>query len=180
MSHKRLQGEHEPTGAAAAGGVAGPPHGILRQPLVLAAVVVLLASIVLSTGAIAITRAVGPWELTKPWVISVVILMGGLAALVRPEMRVLNWLVAIAMVGSAAWALPRLPFHLVYLGGWHAVDLGLAFWVYFITPCAFLTASFLRRPVKGAGRCQQCGYDLTGNESGVCPECGTKTEQSHA
>lgn len=23
------------------------------------------------------------------------------------------------------------------------------------------------------GHCQSCGYDLTGNESGVCPECGT-------
>ena len=23
------------------------------------------------------------------------------------------------------------------------------------------------------GHCQQCGYDLTGNVSGVCPECGT-------
>jgi hypothetical protein len=23
------------------------------------------------------------------------------------------------------------------------------------------------------GRCAQCGYDLTGNISGVCPECGT-------
>ena len=22
-------------------------------------------------------------------------------------------------------------------------------------------------------RCENCGYDLTGNESGVCPECGT-------
>ena len=22
--------------------------------------------------------------------------------------------------------------------------------------------------------CHKCGYDLTGNESGVCPECGTK------
>jgi hypothetical protein len=22
------------------------------------------------------------------------------------------------------------------------------------------------------GRCPECGYDLTGNESGVCPECG--------
>jgi hypothetical protein len=26
-----------------------------------------------------------------------------------------------------------------------------------------------RRP----GACRQCGYDLTGNTSGVCPECGT-------
>lgn len=23
-----------------------------------------------------------------------------------------------------------------------------------------------------AGHCQHCGYDLTGNTSGVCPECG--------
>jgi len=23
------------------------------------------------------------------------------------------------------------------------------------------------------GHCQKCGYDLTGNVSGVCPECGT-------
>lgn len=25
----------------------------------------------------------------------------------------------------------------------------------------------------GPGQCQQCGYDLTGNLSGVCPECGS-------
>ncbi|MCC6359140.1 MAG: hypothetical protein IT450_10365 [Phycisphaerales bacterium] len=23
-----------------------------------------------------------------------------------------------------------------------------------------------------AGHCEKCGYDLTGNQSGVCPECG--------
>ena len=26
------------------------------------------------------------------------------------------------------------------------------------------------------GCCQGCGYDLTGNESGVCSECGTEAE----
>jgi len=25
------------------------------------------------------------------------------------------------------------------------------------------------------GACAACGYDLTGNESGVCPECGNAT-----
>lgn len=25
-----------------------------------------------------------------------------------------------------------------------------------------------------AGHCRSCGYDLTGNVSGVCPECGTR------
>lgn len=27
------------------------------------------------------------------------------------------------------------------------------------------------------GLCFRCGYDLTGNVSGVCPECGTPTPQ---
>lgn len=30
-----------------------------------------------------------------------------------------------------------------------------------------------RRPRPGC--CRRCGYDLTGNRSGVCPECGTPT-----
>lgn len=29
-----------------------------------------------------------------------------------------------------------------------------------------------RRSRRSAGMCHNCGYDLTGNESGVCPECG--------
>ena len=27
-----------------------------------------------------------------------------------------------------------------------------------------------------AGHCKKCGYNLTGNTSGVCPECGTPSE----
>ena len=39
-----------------------------------------------------------------------------------------------------------------------------------------------RRPPKG--HCQRCGYDLTGNVTGVCPECGSRairksTNSSH-
>jgi hypothetical protein len=30
----------------------------------------------------------------------------------------------------------------------------------------------MRRGRYGPGRCGGCGYDLQGNESGVCPECG--------
>jgi hypothetical protein len=29
----------------------------------------------------------------------------------------------------------------------------------------------------GAGHCRNCGYDLSGNESGRCPECGSETFQ---
>ncbi len=30
-----------------------------------------------------------------------------------------------------------------------------------------------RRRVPDPGKCRRCEYDLTGNVSGVCPECGT-------
>jgi hypothetical protein len=33
-----------------------------------------------------------------------------------------------------------------------------------------------RRDRRATGRCAECGYDLHGNVSGVCPECGTKVE----
>ena len=29
-----------------------------------------------------------------------------------------------------------------------------------------------------AGNCGNCEYDLTGNESGVCPECGTEIKKT--
>ena len=38
-------------------------------------------------------------------------------------------------------------------------------------PTAYLFYRDRRHP---PGHCQRCGYDLTGNESGVCPECGTE------
>ncbi len=31
----------------------------------------------------------------------------------------------------------------------------------------------LRRKRHERGHCERCGYDLTGNTSGVCPECGS-------
>jgi hypothetical protein len=32
----------------------------------------------------------------------------------------------------------------------------------------------------GKGRCRQCGYDLTGNVGGVCPECGKQVDGPEA
>lgn len=34
------------------------------------------------------------------------------------------------------------------------------------------------RPHKPPGSCHQCGYDLSGNVSGVCPECGNPIPSS--
>ena len=50
-----------------------------------------------------------------------------------------------------------------------------------VGPCVLITSSLLilrrwqshRRP---AGHCKRCRYDLTGNQSGTCPECGLECE----
>lgn len=34
-----------------------------------------------------------------------------------------------------------------------------------------------RRERLASGQCENCGYDLTGNVSGRCPECGTEIKR---
>jgi hypothetical protein len=49
-----------------------------------------------------------------------------------------------------------------------------------LLPLVFCLAYRPRARWHQKGRCAQCGYDLTGNASGVCPECGTKIAQPEA
>ena len=54
----------------------------------------------------------------------------------------------------------------------------------FVLSASYPAIAFIRGPLRrwrrrrraAAGHCQECDYDLTGNVSGVCPECGTKIE----
>src|SRR5687768_14918702 len=46
-----------------------------------------------------------------------------------------------------------------------------------ILPVAWL-ARRIKRPQPG--HCRACAYDLTGNVSGTCPECGTPTPDFHS
>jgi hypothetical protein len=51
-------------------------------------------------------------------------------------------------------------------------------WVFLIAPVAWLVLCIRslmarRQPDRWVGACRKCGYNLTGNISGVCPECGT-------
>jgi hypothetical protein len=41
---------------------------------------------------------------------------------------------------------------------------------------AFIRAPLLRSRRRRRNQCVHCGYSLTGNVSGVCPECGRKVE----
>jgi hypothetical protein len=45
--------------------------------------------------------------------------------------------------------------------------------------CWYRTRAPVRRPFP-PGRCRKCGYNLTGNVSGRCPECGTPVGRSKA
>lgn len=38
-------------------------------------------------------------------------------------------------------------------------------------------AAWRNRRRRAIGACRRCGYDLTGNVSGVCPECGERVMQ---
>ena len=57
---------------------------------------------------------------------------------------------------------------------WPDFQRGVPLWMPFIAlviPTALLWWRDHRLP---EGHCQSCGYDLTGNTSGVCPECGER------
>ena len=57
----------------------------------------------------------------------------------------------------------------IYIRLWYVLPILAAYPI-----IAFIRGPYRRwrRPRKGL--CIQCGYDFTGNESGVCPECGTE------
>ncbi len=49
-----------------------------------------------------------------------------------------------------------------------------------LLPVALCALLWLRRRRFPPGHCQRCGYDLTGNVSGRCPECGAPVpERDH-
>lgn len=55
--------------------------------------------------------------------------------------------------------------------------LGFPLWLPFLLiaiPTGFLFWSDHRRRMR-VGCCEKCGYDLTGNTTGRCPECGAES-----
>jgi peptidoglycan/LPS O-acetylase OafA/YrhL len=103
--------------------------------------------------------------LIVPWMILALIMLG-FAGFFLPR-RVRPFPFAIAMIGVVLLLLdpnPRGWFRFTKL----AVP-SLA------TAAIALIATLLpeRRPLTGF--CRKCKYNLTGNKSGICPECGTPT-----
>ena len=62
--------------------------------------------------------------------------------------------------------------------GARSLSLTIPLWMPLLLFAACPTIAFIRGPVRRwrrrkRGECVACGYNLTGNVSGVCPECGT-------
>jgi hypothetical protein len=64
---------------------------------------------------------------------------------------------------------------------WRTINHWTLTWALLVLPALWLVQRGTRRAARyflmiqrgAAGRCLSCGYNLTGNTSGVCPECGT-------
>jgi len=67
---------------------------------------------------------------------------------------------------GGTWLLPS------YFRSLVGVSLIVPIWMLFLPAGCFTVWLWRRdrRPPKG--HCQACGYNLTGNTSGICPECG--------
>lgn len=84
-----------------------------------------------------------------------------------------NWATSLHVVRLHSTS--RVPFE--YSGGPFFRHLSTPLWIPTVGfVLAFLCLHYLRGGSK-PGHCTCCGYDLTGNVSGVCSECGTPTEQ---
>ena len=92
----------------------------------------------------------------------------GWFAVLWPGGETLAWLIVL---GSASLLLLG-----VCAGAVVLIVVALVIWrVYFPRRCPWCRQWQSAQAVKRwkRGRCVTCGYDLTGNVSGVCPECGT-------
>jgi hypothetical protein len=79
-----------------------------------------------------------------------------------------NLLLAITILAAWARALdPKASFPNAFLS-----DSGLLLGLMLLLSIVALVWSSIRRPAP-AGVCPCCQYNLTGNTSGICPECGT-------
>ncbi len=85
----------------------------------------------------------------------------------------------VVSYGARAWIASALC--IAALGWLQVLPLGEAFTLTYVLvpPVSALAASIWgrrRSKLPIPGRCRGCGYNLTGNVSGVCPECGLATE----
>ena len=86
---------------------------------------------------------------------------------------------SVGFGGLQLWYVKSRAFH--GTGDTYAVRLHFPIWLPTVLVVGswialpFVSRRLKRRRRRKRGLCVKCGYDLTGNESGVCPECGNRT-----
>ncbi len=93
------------------------------------------------------------------------------------ELPWICWVAGGACVVGFVMTAVRAPywFRFYWLRSAASIDhRAIVLWCLLIAPCLPVVYLWLRlRRIPAPGRCRRCGYDLTGNVSGTCPECGT-------
>ena len=89
----------------------------------------------------------------------------------RPSRR---RVIGAIIAGAVAYVVTVMAFvALKVLGGWLTWDfVDMAILAALSLPGAVVAVAVIDIRRHALGDCQRCGYDLTGNVSGVCPECG--------
>ena len=62
---------------------------------------------------------------------------------------------------------------------WRRYDLAINFQLLWVPAAAIAQVVLISIDLRkryATGHCQDCGYNLTGNVSGRCPECGKETK----
>ena len=102
----------------------------------------------------------------------------------------------LLLVTVGLWVVRLIHTPLDYALRYESIESGINFWYksYFgeyrmAIPHWFITLIFAilptiwlykwnKRRKLGPNACPSCGYDLTGNTSGVCPECGERIQEA--
>lgn len=96
-----------------------------------------------------------------------------------PNYKLNLWFISYSNTGINFPRPPDKPVCIV--AGW---SVSVAYWFLCLAfgtyPVIFFIRGYRYRRVQreSSQPCTQCGYDLQGNESGKCPECGTRKEDT--
>jgi 4-amino-4-deoxy-L-arabinose transferase-like glycosyltransferase len=133
-------------------------------------------------GLVICVLAVGAWCISLRYMVSwrsnsgrqFIFLAAGCIWFVRSDFDNPRHGSAWSTISNGRWETPEWWF---YRGMMYPPLTGFAapLWLPFLAsalPTSILLYRDRRRPQSG--HCAQCGYDLTSNTSGICPECGTK------
>ena len=153
------------------------------------AIIVVLTLGAVTTGSLGLFKV--PWMWTSAEVPSSSFGQLGAVGFLRGDFAVLSETVLIETVGVGiepevqedwTWTLPHIRYGrsvLNHSDGKALEMIGFRISATFLSIlfAAYPTIVFIRGPLRRWRRCRKglcpdCAYDLTGNESGVCPECG--------